>query len=85
MLMVCRFIIEIQEDSGRHVFAQSTYLVVTPGILADQYTMQERGIHHEDSFKGITTFAGQYKGADSAAGGRDASGKVSVLAMLTSS
>ena len=82
MLMVCRFIIEIQEDSGRHFFAQSTYLVVTPGILADQYTMQERGIRHEDSFKGIITFAGQHKGADSAAGRRDAYGKVSVLAML---
>ncbi len=68
--------INIQDKSGREFSVHSIYLIVTPGILADQHTLQERGICHEDAFTGCITFAGQYRGADSAAGSSSVYGKV---------
>ena len=55
---------------------------MTPGILAEQHTLQERGICHEDAFTGCITFAGQNRGADSVAGSGGVHGKVRMLTVL---
>ena len=55
---------------------QSTYIIITSGILGEQYSLQERGIAGEEAFKGLVTFAGRSNGVDSAAGKADAKGKV---------
>ena len=78
-----RFESKVQDKEGREFTVHSTYLIVTPGILADQHTLGERGIHHQYAFTGRITFAGQYRGADSAAGGSSAYDKVRLLAALS--
>ena len=55
----------------------STYLIVTSGILAEQHTLQERGIHNTEFFRGIITFAGRHNDADSVVNTANAKDKVS--------
>ena len=75
-LGLCRFHVRAEDKQGSLAEIQSTYLIVTSGILAEQYTLQERGIHNTESFRGIITFAGRHNNADSVVNTANAKDKV---------
>ena len=73
---LCRFHVRTEDKQGSQAVIESTYLIVTSGILAEQHTLQERGIRNTESFKGIITFAGRHEDADSVVNTACAKGKV---------
>ena len=73
---LCRFHVRTEDKQGSQADIESTYLIVTSGILAEQHTLQERGIHDTESFRGIVTFAGRQNDADSLVNSASAKDKV---------
>lgn len=55
------------------------YLCVTCGILAEQWTAEDRGVKGLRRFKGVVTHAGKHRGVDCAVGGTDLTGKNVVI------
>ena len=76
---LCRYHVRAVDKQGRPAVQQSTYLIVTSGILAEQHTLQERGIHNTDSYRGIITYAGRHNDADSIVNTDKAKDKVVVI------
>ncbi|KAL4457342.1 hypothetical protein ABPG75_012207 [Micractinium tetrahymenae] len=73
-LTVCKHL-----GTGHVTHIRSAFLLVTPGILASQFTAEERGVEGVHSFKGVFTYAGRKDGVDCAAGPADVEGKEVVI------
>ena len=64
VMLCCRYTLllkGLELNTTRHM--RCKYLMVTHGILSQQYTLQERGLDPGTRFKGIISYAGMSKHA----------------------
>ena len=80
---MCRFEVQyIETKSGRLHSIAATFLMVTTGILGEQFSLDERNIRNSGAFKGSITLAGRHNQHDCPIGSEDAHGKVSTYCDL---
>ncbi len=66
----------IETKSGGLHNITATFLMVTTGILGEQYSLNERNIMNSGAFKGSISLAGRHNYYDCPIGSEDAHGKV---------
>lgn len=73
-----RFVLHLRDvATGRAARLRAKFVMVTHGILAGQYTLQERGMDPGRSFMGAISLAGREGGKDCAVSRQDLRGKAS--------
>lgn len=66
-------------ETGKISHIRSQFVMVTPGILGQQFTAEERGVKDVDKFKNVFCYGGKKDGVDCALGNMDLTGKNVVI------